>query len=100
MSKWKTQVTYNCECEEPYGSVCNKQSRFILEYNCSTDSTRIFHKRHIQDPFSRYERYNLPEYLSDNESEALRDLLNLSTGEGEEIDTHGFWEDIYKKENE
>ena len=28
MSKWQVQITYKCECQGPYGSECNKTSRF------------------------------------------------------------------------
>ena len=75
MSKWYTQVTYECECDEGYGSQCGKQSRFILKHNCSTDNTTIYHKKHIKDVGNKYTLYKIGEYISDNEIEALHKLL-------------------------
>lgn len=98
MSKWHTQITYKCECEEGYGSVCGKQSRFVLKHNCSVDATTIYHKRHIEDAGAKYEFYQLGEYISDQEIGALERLLKEKpyndkfVREGEEIDTDFFSE--------
>lgn len=96
MSKWYTQITYNCECDEGYGSQCNKHSRFVLRHNCSVDATTIYHKRHIEDKESKYELYQLGEYVSDPEIGALERLLkeqpynDMYIREGEEIDKDFF----------
>lgn len=88
MSKWYTQVTYECKCEEGYGSQCGKKSRFVLKHNVSVDRTTIYHKRHIGDEGSVYRVYVMPEYMSDEEIGGLQRLLMAEpyvTG-GEEID--------------
>lgn len=96
MSKWYTQVTYKCECEEGYGSQCGKQSRFVLKHNCSIDATTIYHKRHIEDADSKYALYEMGEYISDPEIGALHKLLGEQpyndkyVREGEEIDKDFF----------
>lgn len=96
MSKWEVQVTYNCECDEGYGSQCDKQSRFILQHNCSIDVTTIYHKRHLEESGAKYVYYELPQCVTDPEIAALRKLLSEQpyndkfVREGEEIDKN-FW---------
>lgn len=96
MSKWSTQVTYKCGCDECYGIRCDKQSRFILVHNCSIDATTIYHKKHIEDVDSKYVLYEIGEYISDPEIKALHKLLGEQpyndkyVREGEEIDPQFF----------
>lgn len=98
MSNWYTQITYKCECEEGYGSVCGKTSRFVLKHNCSIDTTTIYHKTHVEDTESRYDIYQPGEYISDPEISALQRLLEAKPyndkfiREGEEIDPKFFEE--------
>lgn len=95
MSKWYTQVTYKCNCDEGYGLLCKKNSRFVLMHNCSIDRTTIYHKTHIEEE-GKYVKYNLPNYISDDEINALHKLLGEQPynekfkREGEEIDNNFF----------
>lgn len=91
MSKWYTQVTYECECEDGYGYQCGEKSRFVLKHNCSIDTTTIYHRYHIRTT-NEYVIWNPGEYIRDPEIAALSKLLNQQpyndkfVREGEEID--------------
>lgn len=69
--------TIQCDGGCEYGS-CDKKSVFVLRYNRSVDTGTIFIKRHIEDENSKFISLGT---FTDDEMEALSDIINSKEGE-------------------
>lgn len=88
MGKNVYQHEYRCECGIDYGS-CGRTNVFVIEWYRGSDTFIMYHKQHVDDPKSKFERIFGGE---DNGASEMIKAINSDTG----IDREKYQDEIDK----